>query len=125
MVLDIWNRALRHTAGAPPAADCPEWLRSALLQAQEPKVFSRGVPGFVAAAGRCHEHVSRVCRRQLGRTPSQIVNEARLRRATHVLRMTSQSVTEIALDCGFESPAQFHRLFRAAFQTTPGRYRRE
>jgi transcriptional regulator GlxA family with amidase domain len=83
------------------------------------------VSGFVEVAGRCHEHVSRACRSRLGKTPSQIVNEARLRSATHALRMTSRSVTEISLDCGFENPAQFHRLFRAAYRTTPGRYRRE
>ncbi|MBV5333470.1 AraC family transcriptional regulator [bacterium] len=39
--------------------------------------------------------------------------------------MSARSVLEIALDCGFENPSQFHRLFRIAFQTTPGRYRRE
>jgi hypothetical protein len=125
MVLGIWNRALRRAAYAPTTADLPEWLHSALLQVQEPEIFSRGVSGFVAVSGRCHEHVSRVCRRHLGKTPSQIVNEARLRRVTHALRMTSMSVTEIALDCGYENPAQLYRLFRAAYQTTPGRYRRE
>jgi AraC-like DNA-binding protein len=125
MVLGIWNRALRRTAYASATADVPEWLHSTLLQVQEQEIFSRGVSGFAAVAGRCHEHVSRVCRRQLGKTPSQIVNEARLRNVAHALRMTSRSVTEIALDCGFENPAQLHRLFRTAYQTTPGRYRRE
>jgi len=125
MVLGIWNRALRRTVYASQSADVPEWLHSALLQVQEQEIFSRGVSGFVAVAGRCHEHVSRICRSRLGKTPSQIVNEARLRKASHTLRMTSQSVTEIALDCGFENPAQLHRLFRAAYGTTPGRYRRE
>jgi AraC family cel operon transcriptional repressor len=125
MVLGIWNRALQRTVDVAPAGDLPEWLHNALLQVQEQDIFSCGVPGFIKVAGRCHEHVSRVCRQYLGKTPSQIVNEARLLSATHALRMTSQSVTEIALDCGFENPAQFHRLFRAAYRTTPGRYRRE
>lgn len=125
MLLGIWNRALRRSAYAPITADLPDWLQSALLHVQESDIFSRGVPGFVAVAGRCHEHVSRICRHHLGRTPSQVVNEARLRYVAHALRMTSRSVTEIALDCGFENPAQLHRLFRAAYRTTPGRYRRE
>ena len=124
-VLGIWNRALQRTTYTHSTADLPEWLNNALLQVQEPEVFSLGVSGFVTASGRCHEHVCRACRRHLGKTPSQIVNEARLRIVAHELRMTSQSVTEIALNCGFENPAQLHRLFRAAYQTTPGRYRRE
>ncbi|MFA5263476.1 MAG: helix-turn-helix domain-containing protein [Opitutaceae bacterium] len=125
IVLGIWNRALQRATFAPATADLPDWLQNALIQMQEPEIFSRGVSGFVAVAGRCHEHVNRVCRRHLGKTPSQIINEARLRYVAHALRMTSRSVSEIALDCGFENPAQLHRLFRAAYQTTPGRYRRE
>ena len=45
-------------------------------------------------------------------------------RATHMLRLSSRFVLEIALDCGFENPAQFHRIFKAEFGTSPGRYRR-
>jgi AraC family cel operon transcriptional repressor len=125
MVLGIWDLMLRHTETRSASSGAPDWLQQALLRVQEPEIFSRGVPGLVQAAGRCHEHVSRACRRHLGRTPTQIVNTARLRHAAHALRMTSRSVSEIALDCGFENPAQLHRLFRAAHGTTPGRYRRE
>jgi AraC family cel operon transcriptional repressor len=125
MLLGVFNRELRRIAFTPVAEDLPDWIHNALLHVQEPEVFSRGVSGLVSAAGRCHEHVSRAFRHHLGKTPSQIVNEARLRFVTHALRMTSRSVTEIALDCGFENPAQLHRIFRAAYQTTPGRYRRE
>ena len=121
----IWSRFLPGRTAGIIGRDIPEWLQRALLQVQEPEFFSRGVTGFVAAAGRCHEHVTRECRRHLGKTPIQLVNESRLRRAAYALRMTSRSVLEITQDCGFENPAQFHRLFNAAFHTTPGRYRRE
>lgn len=122
-VLTIWSHFLRG-GQVPPAEGVPAWLAHALLEVQEPEVLSRGVAGLVAAAGRCHEHVSRMCRRYLGKTPTQLVNEARLRQAAHALRMSSGSVLDVCLACGFENPAQFHRLFRARFGTTPGRYRR-
>lgn len=124
-VLGIWGRALQRFVRHPAGSEIPDWLRSALLEIQEPEVFSLGVAGLVAASRRCHEHVARACRRHLGKTPSQLVNDARLRHAAHALRMTTRSVSEIALDCGFENPAQFHRIFRAAHGTTPVRYRRE
>lgn len=125
MILGIWSYALRRTVAVPFSAGVPDWLQTALLRIEGRDVFSRGVPGLVEAAGRCHEHVARACRRHLGKTPSQLVTAARLRYATHALRLSSRSVTDIALDCGFENPAQFHRIFRAAYQTTPARYRRE
>ena len=124
-VMNIWHRFLSQRVAHDSVANMPEWLQAALLKVQEPEYFSLGAKGFVSAAGRSHEHVTRACRQHLGKTPTQLVNEARMRRAAHSLRMTSLSVLEIALDCGFENPAQFHRLFRAAFRTTPGRYRRE
>ena len=122
-VMNVWIRFLPRRAAARGAI--PEWLSEALLQVEEQEILARGVAGFVAAAGRGHEHVARACRRHLGRTPTQIVNEARMRYAAHALRMTPRSVLEISADCGFENPAQFHRLFRAAFGISPGRYRRE
>lgn len=124
-VINIWHRFLAQQIAPENSAPMPEWLQNALIQIQEPEYVCRGSKGLVAAAGRCHEHVTRACRRYLGKTPTQVVNEARLRRAAHALRMSARSVLEIALDCGFENPSQFHRLFRIAFQTTPGRYRRE
>ncbi|MFP4492755.1 MAG: AraC family transcriptional regulator [Puniceicoccaceae bacterium] len=121
-LLELWEHCLPESRAA--ASDLPDWLHEALLRVNEPEVFQRGVAGMVAAAGRSHAHVSRTCRRHLGETPSAIVNGARLRRAAHMLRLSSRSVLEIAMDCGFENPAQFHRIFKAGFGTSPGRYRR-
>ncbi len=121
-LMELWEHCLPEIGGGAEAL--PEWLHAALLRIGEPEVFQRGVAGMVAAAGRSHAHVTRACRRHLGETPSAIVNRARLRRATHMLRLSSRSVLEIALDCGFENPAQFHRIFKAEFGTSPGRYRR-
>lgn len=123
-VLGVWTRFLATSVHTVPADGIPSWLQRALIEVQEPEVFSKGAAGLVALCGRCHEHVSRECRRHLGKTPTQVVNEARLRRAAKNLRLTAMSVIEIALECGFDNPAQFHRIFRQAYGTTPNRYRR-
>ncbi len=120
-VMEIWALFLDHKQGA--RLQCPEWLSQACLRAEEPSVFREGVPGLVRAAGRSHEHLARETRRWLGKTPSQIITEARLKRAAHWLRLTRRSVTEIALDCGYEDPGQFFRVFREHFHTTPRKYR--
>lgn len=39
--------------------------------------------------------------------------------------MTEESVTQIALKCGFENLSYFNRLFRRKFGVTPGQYRGE
>ena len=121
--MNIWHRFLSQRVAHDSVANMPEWLQAALLKVQEPEYFSLGAKGFVSAAGRSHEHVTRACRQHLGKTPTQLVNEARMRRAAHSLRMTSLSVLEIALDCGFQNLANFNRWFRKVTGTVPRDYR--
>ena len=103
----------------------PLWLQVACQEAREPEVFAAGVPGLVGRTGRSHEHVGRACRRFLGKTPSEIVNGHRLEYAARELRLSSRTVNEIALDCGFSAPAPLYRLFARSFGVSPRAYRRQ
>ena len=55
----------------------------------------------------------------------QYLNDYRLTRAGEFLQNTEESVTQIALKCGFENLSYFNRLFRRKFGVTPGQYRGE
>lgn len=55
----------------------------------------------------------------------QYLNDYRLTRAGGFLQNTEESVTQIALKCGFENLSYFNRLFRRKFGVTPGQYRGE
>lgn len=122
-LLNLWCRCLPQELLREQSGSLPDWLQEACVRVQEPEVFCEGVPAFVRLCGRSHAHVARECRQLLGKTPTQIVNEARLARASNDLRTTSRLVTEIALDCGFEDPGTFFRLFKKQFGTTPRIYR--
>jgi AraC family cel operon transcriptional repressor len=102
----------------------PDWLRQALLMVEKPEVFADGVPGLVRIAGRSPEHVARTCTRCLGRTPTQIIDAARMHWAERQLRLTSETVTNLALACGYSTTAQFYRSFRKRYGQPPSRYRR-
>jgi AraC family cel operon transcriptional repressor len=78
----------------------------------------------VRAAGRSPEHVARACREFLQRTPTELVEQARMTYAERELRLSSRSVTEIALACGYSTTAQFYRAFHRRYTRTPLRYRR-
>lgn len=110
--------ALKEMAGA------PDWLRQALLKAEEPEVFSQGVPGLVRVAERSAEHVTRTCVKHLGQTPTRIVETLRMRWAERQLRLTTDPVTDVALACGYATTAPFYRAFRRHYGRTPFRYRR-
>ncbi len=69
-------------------------------------------------------HFHRVFRAMTGETLNDFTNRLRLEKAARLLKRTRQSATEIALECGFSSPATFSRSFNHAFNTSPTQYRK-
>lgn len=105
-------------------ADAPAWLAPACAAAADPRVFRDGAAGFVRVAGCTHAHVSRTMRRYLGQSPSDYVNARRMDFAARRLAGSTDSLAEIAADCGIPNLSHFHKLFRAHHGTTPQRWRR-
>lgn len=102
----------------------PTWLIAACSAAHNPSVFREGAAGFVAATGRAHPHVSRTMRRFMGQTPSDYINRLRMDHAARQLAGTSDTLAEIATDCGLPNLSHFHKLFLTTHGETPQRYRR-
>jgi len=101
----------------------PAWFSAACSAAQNIEVFRLGAAGFIAAAGRSHEHVCRTCREVLGVTPTDYINRIRIDHAARLLRTEDSSIETIAGLCGFENISYFYRLFARSFGDTPKRYR--
>lgn len=117
-MLEHLDRDTYHTEQVPP------WLAEALRQILTYPEFVGGVPRFVTLSGRTHEHLARSCRLHLGRSPREIVAEARLRWAAALASSTDKKIIEIALDCGFENLGHFYKLFRRYTGMTPETYRK-
>jgi AraC family cel operon transcriptional repressor len=102
----------------------PAWLTLAIaVLANDDRILSAGIRRVAKFARRSPEHVARVTQRFLGKTPTDLVNEAKMARAVHCLSQTSDSVTEVALNCGYPNLSHFYKVFAAQFHTTPRRYR--
>lgn len=105
------------------SSEMPDWLASACRGIQRANLCREGLPAFVKLAGRSPEHVSRVLKKCTGRTPTQLINDARLTESAQRLCMTSDEILEIASACGFDNPAYFYRLFKQKYGQPPRRYR--
>ena len=68
-------------------------------------------------------HFGRVFRRVVGEAPGEMERRLRLERAAHALRATTQDVTGIAFDSGYDSLEGFSRAFRRAYGLSPSRFR--
>lgn len=63
--------------------------------------------------------LERLFGRYLNSTPKHYYMEKRLHRARNLLVQTENSVTEVAMACGFQSTSHFSKVYRAHFGRSP------
>jgi AraC family transcriptional regulator len=80
--------------------------------------------GIAARAGKSRFHFHRDFRKRLGETPRKFIERLRLDQAAARLIGSTDSVCQIALQCGFSSHEVFTRAFRRQFGCAPRRYRK-
>jgi AraC family transcriptional regulator, dual regulator of chb operon len=119
MELPFWRP---HVASSTKDA-VPDWLMRAQREIVRPENFGGGTLAFARLAGRSPSHVARAAVRTLGRTPTEIVNAARIEHSAQQLAETTKPILDIMLDCGLTNLSHFYALFRKRFGVSPRRYR--
>lgn len=76
-------------------------------------------------AGYSNEHLRRLCRGQLGRSPMHQVTYLRMRRASELLASTEQTIESIAYEVGYHNPFVFSNAFTKWIGWRPSEYRRK
>ena len=106
-------------------SDLPDWLSKAMSGAEHPEVFQNGSAGLVRLTGKAHAHVSRTMRSLTGQSPSEFINDVRMTYAARQLVTDTESIQDIAKQCGIPNMAHFHKLFRQRHGTSPLKYRQK
>ena len=75
--------------------------------------------------GRSRSHVSHLFKTRTGKTLRAYSNELKLQRARNLLAATSYSVTEIALESGFEDTSYFVKRFKEKYGQTPYQFKKK
>ena len=73
--------------------------------------------------GRSTSHISHLFKKESGMTIRAYCNQLKLEDAKKLLLNTGLSITEIALDSGFNDTSYFIHLFKNKFKITPLQYR--
>lgn len=81
------------------------------------------VPEIARHAGMSVATLSRRFREHMRLSPGEFLAQLRISRACKLLKDSPLNVTEIAIDCGYESPSAFSRAFRRQMNMSPSVYR--
>ena len=103
----------------------PLWLRNMQAWAQSAGTEDLSLDTLVEASGVSFGHLSRTLKTHTGLTPTEFINEIRIKRAAYELATTDRDIGVIAFDCGFENLSYFYRRFRQVHGKTPRSYREE
>ncbi len=107
-----------------PQASHPAYGKIAEVDAYIRRHFARplNLAELTALAGLSVAQLERHCKRIFGLTPRQMIHKARLGEASRLL-LEEDSITEVALRCGYTDHSAFSRQFRALTGLTPSQYR--
>jgi AraC family transcriptional regulator len=78
-----------------------------------------------AIANLSPTHFNRSFKSSFGETPHSYIVRRRLEQARHLMLTTEDSLTEIALACGFADQAHFTKAFRQNLSHSPAAWRRQ
>ncbi|HLC05325.1 MAG TPA: AraC family transcriptional regulator [Anaerolineales bacterium] len=79
---------------------------------------------LAAVAGFSVPHFHRVFQAGAGENIAGYVRRIRLERAGRKLRMRAVSITQVALDAGYDKRAAFGKVFKQHFDLSPSEFRR-
>lgn len=68
-------------------------------------------------------HLCRIFKKHTGMTVSHYINHVKLQHGCELLVHTDKNITEIALECGFNSSMYFCKTFKAQIGCTPSEFR--
>ena len=78
---------------------------------------------LASQAGLSRFHFARAFKKTFSVPPCRYLMQLRITKATELLRDTRMPITEVALDLGFPTSAEFARAFRHAMNCTPREFR--
>lgn len=69
--------------------------------------------------------LSRMVKKQTGKTYTELVQNKRLQRSAYLLRNTDMSVADVGNAVGYDNLSYFHKIFKGKFGVSPKQYRTE
>ncbi len=102
----------------------PLWLQWLILEMFKKENYVEGLPAMYRLSNKTQEHICRSCRKYLRLSPSQLINDIRLRQAAHMLVNSEEKIIDICHEAGFDNLSNFYHLFKKTYGISPKQFRK-
>ena len=103
----------------PLSSNPPSWLQRAQEMIADLSDQDLGIADIAEAIGVHRVYLARQYLRHLGCTPGDDLRRRRVERATQLMMTSDQTLTDIALNCGFCDQSHLNRAFMQQWGLTP------
>jgi len=117
----LWEAARQLTTAR--ALEPDQAVRAAVAHMEQNYREPLSIGAIAEAVGCSRARLFQIFKDTTGVTPNDYLQRLRVSRAAHLLTTTGQGMTEIALQCGFETSQYFSTVFRKYQGTTPSAFR--
>ena len=107
----------------PLATDDPVIKRVMAFIEQNISNADATVGDMAEAAATSRSSLQRKLKKSMGVTPQDLLREARIKRACHLLQQSDMSVAEVSYACGFTDPKYFSRCFKQLTGKSPSEWK--
>lgn len=101
----------------------PEWLPKLCQAMHQVNNFSHGMTAMKKLAPCTQEHLCKVFRKHIGKSPTEYINDIRMNYAAKMIVETDDKIYSIAMDVGCNSLSRFYMLFKKHYRVSPAQYR--
>ena len=105
-------------------SEMPSWLSELLLNMSKIENLRGGYERMCELAPCSPSHLCRLMKQISGKTPTQYINQERLKYAVYLLAQTDREILDICECCGFSNVSHFYHLFREQFGVSPAKFRK-
>ncbi len=125
LLLGLLGRQFSHLLEAPaPERAYTRQLEKALNHIDAHLTQELTLEGIAQAAGMSRSHFCAVFKAMNGISVWNYITSKRIELAMHHIRRGELSITQTALECGFNTMSNFNRSFRAVAHCTPSEYKK-
>jgi len=123
MLADIFTRFFLDTGLSNFNNERPDWFEQMNLEMRKHKNLREGLDRMKQLAPCTQEHLCKCFRKFLDKTPTEFINEQRIKQAAKQIVETDDKILAVALELGFKSLSRFYSMFKKYYGISPAKFR--